>query len=88
MTSACEAGNDHLFGQSGDDVLYGGDGDDYLIGFTANNEAKQKLDGEESDDHCLPRHRVYHHPHCLAVRHSQCHHRVYHALSHPLEYRP
>ncbi|CAC9660911.1 Alkaline phosphatase (EC 3.1.3.1) [uncultured Gammaproteobacteria bacterium] len=45
-----EAGNDHLFGQSGDDILYGGDGDDYLIGFTANNEAKQKLDGEESDN--------------------------------------
>jgi Ca2+-binding RTX toxin-like protein len=38
-----EAGNDNLFGQSGDDILYGGDGDDYLIGFTANNEAKQKL---------------------------------------------
>ena len=45
-----EAGNDNLFGQSGDDILYGGDGDDYLIGFTANNEAKQKLDGEESDN--------------------------------------
>ena len=45
-----EAGNDNLFGQSGDDILYGGDGDDYLTGFTASNEAKQKLNGEESDN--------------------------------------
>jgi Ca2+-binding RTX toxin-like protein len=46
-------GNDRLFGQVGNDVLYGGAGDDVLIGFTASNEAKQRLYYGETDDDWL-----------------------------------
>jgi hypothetical protein len=96
-------GNDYLDGGANDDLLLGGEGNDKLWGGSGNDEiqgnegndevmggsGEDRLFGQagEINDHCLPRHRVYHHPHCLAVRHSQCHHRVYHTLSHLLEYR-
>jgi Ca2+-binding RTX toxin-like protein len=46
-------GDDRLFGQVGNDVLYGGDGDDLILGFTATNEAKQRLYYGETDDDWL-----------------------------------
>ncbi|WP_199102593.1 calcium-binding protein [Aquitalea sp. ASV11] len=46
-------GNDYLVGGVGNDILIGGDGDDVLQGFTTSDDAKQKLDPDESDNDIL-----------------------------------